>query len=57
MVCFVNGNLNLRDERMTEKSEMAIEVIQDDDEDDLTFQRVAGGSVIEYSPIISPNEE
>lgn len=57
MVCFVNGNVNSRDEMMSEKSEPTAELILDDDGDDLTFQRIAGGSVIEYPPVFSPAGE
>lgn len=57
MVCFINGNLSSNEEMVTAKTEVASEVILDDDEDDLTLQRVAGGSVIEYPPVFSPTGE
>lgn len=54
MVCFVDvANANPAGEKMTEK---VIDMTRDDDEE-LTLQRLAGGSVIEYPPVFSPNGE
>lgn len=55
MVCFVSeANTNATEaNKMTGK---IIDMTKDDDED-LTLQRIAGGSVIEYPPVFSPNGE
>lgn len=54
MVCFVSAtNTDAAADKMTEK---VIDMTKDDDED-LTLQRFAGGSVIEYPPVFSPNGE
>lgn len=55
MVCFVSEtNTNPAEEKMTDK---VIDMTNDDDDEELTLQRLAGGSVIEYPPVFSPNGE
>lgn len=53
MVCFVNVATNPAENKMTER---VIDMTRDDD-GELTLQRIAGGSVIEYPPVFSPNGE
>lgn len=55
MVCFVSDSLKPEDNNSIEK---IIDITMDShDNEDLTVQRIAGGSVIEYPPIFSPNGE
>lgn len=54
MVCFVSAaTANPVEDKMTDK---VIDMTKDDD-DELTLQRLAGGSVIEYPPVFSPKGE
>lgn len=60
MVCFVNENSYSKEENaMATNQNNPINDLTVDDADflDLKLQRVAGGSIIEISPIFSPNGE
>lgn len=59
MVCFVNDSCSKEEHSMATNKDNSVNDLTLDDTDflDLKLQRVAGGSVIEYPPIFSPNGE
>lgn len=59
MVCFVSDSFSKEENQKSTMKDNTINDLTMDDTDflDLKLQRVAGGSVIEYPPIFSPNGE
>lgn len=59
MVCFVNDYCsNDKDKKMKDQVISVNDLtIEQQDFNDLKLQRIAGGSIIEYAPVFSPNGE